>query len=174
MITLTRNSCLNYNIIVTDEHVGQEYTIETIDNTEIASGTLDASQVQDFDDEGVYVLTVGDEKYVIIEFCELFDCLVKLTTSALCAEDTAICDDCTDLEIKNIRFTLNRLIAGYGMLALAIFHERVTYTGILEIDTCRLENLQTINKFIEDLQKLKGACGDGCGNSDIITSCNEC
>lgn len=176
MITATRTACLHYTVTTSGADSGVPYELKKLDGTILGTGTTGINEFV-LPEEGVYVLTVNSNQYILIDYCELINCIMKLLQSVFCAGESKQCDPCTDKDFVQFRFDLNKLIAGYGALNLAIFHERVTYTNVYQVDACRLANLQRIQAWILDLQKVKGACGDaGCGDADTPASepCPDC
>lgn len=176
MITVKRTACKKYQITGTDEHEGQDYSITDTAGTTVTSGTLTGTQSVTFAEEGVYILIVNDEKWTIIEECELVTCLLALMTKLFCNQ-SGNCSECDSEEMNAIRHELNKMIAGYGLYLMWVFHERVTYYGILEIDECRLQKLQMIDQWIDDLKEIKKRCGpDDCSgtNTSTDTDCSSC
>ena len=182
MITAERTACKKYTLSSDEPTNG--YRVEDVNGSELFAGTFAAGSVKiEVPKAGVYIVVEivdpeGDAAevfYTIIEECELITCLKKMLLKIFCQADE--CADCDKLEIQKIRYELNKLLTGYGLVYLYIFAERVTYTGVFEIDSCRLTRLKQIDQWITDLGDIKERCGPvDCDDNTTteVTDCKEC
>ncbi len=186
----TTISCERYEILKTDCHkytitdtlnvvvTATEITIhnylgELIDTLEIPAQNDSISF--ELDEDGVYVLSVGDETHIIHEICDLEGCVVKMIDYILCDVDDPCletCDATAKAKIRRYRDELNLLLGlYYGMLGM-IYTDKMAYVGIFsELTSNRELYIEKVGDMIAKLKVIVercGVCEDTLGTSSCV------
>lgn len=174
----TTISCARYELLKTDCH---KYTLS---DTLSSAVTATAIYIHDYlgalintlevpaaggdvsfelDEDGVYVLTVGDETHVIYEWCDLRECVTKMVDYILCTADdpcTETCDAFTKTKIRSYRDELNLLLGLYYPMFGMIYTDKMKYVGVLsEIDDDRQLYIEKVGDMIAKMKVITERCG---------------
>ena len=120
--------------------------------------------------DGIYILTITTttgippeevttvNKFVIFDFCNLFDCVKKLLLEVWCKEDIC-CDGCDEKKDSKKRHELNKIMAAFQSLIAITYAQSFTYFGLTCISDARMKKVKEVNALYKTLKKLVENCG---------------
>ena len=187
-IDVERTACRKYT--VTNEGSGSVTgTVSHVDGTEIVSETTLASGGSNsftLPEDGIYLIefttSSGDTDkvytYVLYEFCDLENCVVKSVQKILCDdEEDPCCNKCDEdaiAERRLFRHELNKIIAVYGYYLGKVFADQISYLGVFTSDASRAAKLSELDTMMDKITTITQRCGSvDCGNS-ITDGTNDC
>ena len=175
MICIKKTACHKHSVTLTED---VEFTGTITDYAGTYSAAV-TNGVNTIPSDGIYFLlityTFEDEvftrKYVIIDFCDLFECIRKLLMEIWCAKDC--CDKCDDKEDQKKRYNLNKIMAAYTSLNAIIFKHQVAFMGQSCVTETEAKQISDAFQLWKTLKSLVLNCGE-CKKSTTFTSTSSC
>lgn len=190
-VNFQQTECLKVTVLVDEEDAS--YEVKNTSGEIIMAGvTTGDTLVLEFEAEGVYFIRVYKEDMggpaegevweittVAIVFCNLINCLHKLSLEYLCFEDDPCCKECNE-EDKALRENkayhvqkLSTLLNLFIMLSDSYYSAYGWYYNTAEEALC---DLKRIDDLIVEIRLLSKKCGiDECAKPPVsVNPCKTC